>query len=456
MKIGFIGLGKMGAPMAHNLLKAGNDLTVYDVMPEAVAALCADGAKAATSIPEVSAGMDVVITMVQTGKQVSDVCLGDAGIFRYIPSSALYLDCSSIDIVTTKSLHEEAKNRLAQIFDKEEFKSFGGIVYDKKIPVLQNFQETIEEMEEEIENHTGYLESTYVNPARKELYKENLKTLKKIIALLRSEKAGIKNSLFNKLLGGLGISKGGKLTYAETLVYVYLHSKISGIKKLEKYEYCVVDEGQDLSAMEYLFLNELVLYGRMCVFGDLNQGFAENGVQDWGTVVEVVDGAKNASKFELDTNYRSTKQIIDFATDILAPYTKTYLPKSINRMGEQPRIIGSVSLPAVLSKEVVIENGRPKKSVGIICFNRDLIELARVAIESIGISKDSLVLLDAKKRITYLPNGVYLTHFDDCKGLEFNKVIVLGFDLGQVKTFADAKKAFVAVTRAMNELVVIS
>ena len=125
-------------------------------------------------------------------------------------------------------------------------------------------------------------------------------------------------------------------------------------------------------------------------------------------------------------------------------------------MGEQPRIIGSVSLPAVLSKEVVIENGRPKKSVGIICFNRDLIELARVAIESIGISKDSLVLLDAKKRITYLPNGVYLTHFDDCKGLEFNKVIVLGFDLGQVKTFADAKKAFVAVTRAMNELVVIS
>src|SRR3990167_10462934 len=109
MKIGFIGLGKMGAPMAHNLLKAGNDLTVYDVMPEAVAALCADGAKAATSIPEVSAGMDVVITMVQTGKQVSDVCLGDAGIFRYIPSSALYIDCSSIDIVTTKSLHEEAK-----------------------------------------------------------------------------------------------------------------------------------------------------------------------------------------------------------------------------------------------------------------------------------------------------------------------------------------------------------
>lgn len=110
MKIGFIGLGKMGAPMAHNLLKAGNDVTVYDVMPEAVNALTADGAKAAATIRDVAAGRDAVITMVQTGKQVSDLCLGDAGIFKHIPASALYLDCSSIDIVTTKLLHAEAGN----------------------------------------------------------------------------------------------------------------------------------------------------------------------------------------------------------------------------------------------------------------------------------------------------------------------------------------------------------
>ena len=82
MKIGFIGLGKMGAPMAHNLLKAGMDLTVFDVMPEAVQALVADGAKAASSIQDLSTGMDVVITMVQTGQQVSDLCLGESGIFK--------------------------------------------------------------------------------------------------------------------------------------------------------------------------------------------------------------------------------------------------------------------------------------------------------------------------------------------------------------------------------------
>jgi 3-hydroxyisobutyrate dehydrogenase len=109
MKIGFIGLGKMGAPMAQNLLKAGFDVTVYDVMPDAVKALSTSGAKPAHTHKEAAAGMDVVITMVQTGQQVSDLCHGDGGIFKHIPTTALYIDCSSIDIVTTKSLHAEAK-----------------------------------------------------------------------------------------------------------------------------------------------------------------------------------------------------------------------------------------------------------------------------------------------------------------------------------------------------------
>ncbi len=109
MKIGFIGLGKMGAPMAQNFIKAGMEVTVYDVMPPAVAALKAEGAIAAHSVQEAASNQDVVLTMVQTGKQVSDLCLGADGIFQYIPRKALYIDCSSIDIVTSKALHTEAE-----------------------------------------------------------------------------------------------------------------------------------------------------------------------------------------------------------------------------------------------------------------------------------------------------------------------------------------------------------
>lgn len=107
MKIGFIGLGRMGAPMARNFHRAGMEVTVYDVVPEAVAAFCKEGGKAAKTVAEAVRDKDLVITMVQTGKQVSELCHGD-GIFKNIAKDALYCDCSSIDIVTTQQLHKEA------------------------------------------------------------------------------------------------------------------------------------------------------------------------------------------------------------------------------------------------------------------------------------------------------------------------------------------------------------
>jgi 3-hydroxyisobutyrate dehydrogenase len=109
MKIGFIGLGHMGTPMALNLLKAGMQVTAYDVVSEAVTTLVKSGAKAAQTIKEAAANQDVVITMVQTGKQVSDICRGEDGIFKHIHKSALYIDCSSIDMATAKQVHAVAE-----------------------------------------------------------------------------------------------------------------------------------------------------------------------------------------------------------------------------------------------------------------------------------------------------------------------------------------------------------
>jgi 3-hydroxyisobutyrate dehydrogenase len=107
--IGFVGLGHMGNPMARNLLKAGISLYVYDVMPANVDALVAHGAKAAASIKELASHCDVVITMVQTSQQVTDICLQPDGIFQHLKSGALYIDCSSIDIEASQSLHAKAK-----------------------------------------------------------------------------------------------------------------------------------------------------------------------------------------------------------------------------------------------------------------------------------------------------------------------------------------------------------
>jgi 3-hydroxyisobutyrate dehydrogenase len=107
--IAFIGLGHMGRPMAHNLLKAGFKVQVYDAMPKAAETLKDQGAVVAHSVLEVIRLADVVVTMVQTGQQVSELCLGADGIFAHIKPNTLYMDCSSIDIVTTRSLHQEAE-----------------------------------------------------------------------------------------------------------------------------------------------------------------------------------------------------------------------------------------------------------------------------------------------------------------------------------------------------------
>jgi 3-hydroxyisobutyrate dehydrogenase len=117
MKIAFIGLGHMGKPMAKNLLKAGFSLSVYDVVPEVMQTLILEGAKGAASLREVVEDADVVITMLQTGNQVKEVCLGEEGLFAHLKKNALYIDSSSIEIHITRELHAEAQNRSIAAID---------------------------------------------------------------------------------------------------------------------------------------------------------------------------------------------------------------------------------------------------------------------------------------------------------------------------------------------------
>lgn len=116
-KIGFIGLGHMGNPMAHNLLKAGYELHVYDVVPAAVQAMVSDGAKSAQSIAQLTQAVDVIITSLQTSEQVETVCLSAEGIFANAAADKMIIDCSSIDITETRKLHEAADKRQLAMVD---------------------------------------------------------------------------------------------------------------------------------------------------------------------------------------------------------------------------------------------------------------------------------------------------------------------------------------------------
>lgn len=95
-KIGFIGLGIMGKPMAKNLIQAGYDLTVYDIFPDPIEELVEAGATGAESCAEVASSTDVVITMVQDGPQAKQAILGEGGIIEGASEGDLVVDMSSI------------------------------------------------------------------------------------------------------------------------------------------------------------------------------------------------------------------------------------------------------------------------------------------------------------------------------------------------------------------------
>lgn len=116
-KIGFIGLGHMGNPMVMNLLAQGHQVHVYDIVTASMSSLVAKGAIAAYSPAEVAKDAEFVFTMLQSGEQVSDACLGAQGIFTHFAENALYIDCSSIALITSRLLHQEARARGIAMLD---------------------------------------------------------------------------------------------------------------------------------------------------------------------------------------------------------------------------------------------------------------------------------------------------------------------------------------------------
>lgn len=107
--IGFVGLGHMGLPMAINLVKAGYKVTGYDLQQSALEEFSAAGGLVANNLHDISQDKDILITMLQTGQQLSHVCLGIDGLFNKAKNGALFIDCSTIDVKTSREIHRSAK-----------------------------------------------------------------------------------------------------------------------------------------------------------------------------------------------------------------------------------------------------------------------------------------------------------------------------------------------------------
>ena len=157
MRIAFIGLGNMGAPMAANLIKAGHAVAGFDLAKTALDGLIAAGGRAAASIAESAAEAELVVTMLPAGAQVRAVYEGAGGILAAASAGTLLIDCSTIDVVTARDVAESAT---ARGFDMLDAPVSGGVAgaaaasltfmvggsaagFARALPVLQAIGKTI-------------------------------------------------------------------------------------------------------------------------------------------------------------------------------------------------------------------------------------------------------------------------------------------------------------------------
>jgi 2-hydroxy-3-oxopropionate reductase len=151
-KIGFIGLGIMGKPMSKNLIKAGHELVVYDVVPAAVQDVVAAGAKAADSSKAVAQQCSLIITIVPNSPHVKAAILGPNGVLEGAKAGSLVVDMSSIDPTVSKEVGAELAKKNIRFLDAPvsggEPKAIDGTLsimvggkkadFDEALPILKS------------------------------------------------------------------------------------------------------------------------------------------------------------------------------------------------------------------------------------------------------------------------------------------------------------------------------
>ena len=107
--VGFIGVGNMGGPMAANLAKAGHAVTAFDLSQQHLQrAANQHGVSAAASAVAAVGGADVIITMLPAGTDVKNVYLNQGRVLDAAAEGALLIDCSTIDVASSREVHQAA------------------------------------------------------------------------------------------------------------------------------------------------------------------------------------------------------------------------------------------------------------------------------------------------------------------------------------------------------------
>lgn len=208
-KIGFIGLGIMGKPMAKNLLKAGYKLVILDLNQSSMDELVSMGAEKSTNPKEVGAKCEFIITMLPNSPHVKEVVLGKNGLLESLKEGSVFIDMSSISPIVSRELYQKLEGIGVEMLDAPvsggEPKAIDGTlsvmaggkkdVFDRCYPILKAMAGSVV--------HTGSIGAGNVTKlANQIIVALNIAAMSE--ALVLATKAGVEPELvYQAIRGGL-------------------------------------------------------------------------------------------------------------------------------------------------------------------------------------------------------------------------------------------------------------
>lgn len=233
---------------------------------------------------------------------------------------------------------------------------------------------------------------------------------------------------------------------------VYLKGRIRGWKEDRQLDHVVIDEAQDFSPFQVELLKLLTRENSFTILGDLSQGIhAYAGIHDWEELTEVFDPHPVTYQV-LETSYRSTREIIEFANEVIQKVgTPAALARPVFRSGAPVLVEEAPQAAARVKAHVERLQGENLASIAVLVRTEAAAITMKKALEGLGLEPELILphQSEYKGGLSVVPS--YLV-----KGLEFDAVIVADADaVGYGLSSRDAKLLYVACTRALHELVIL-
>ncbi|EMT54056.1 hypothetical protein I532_00580 [Brevibacillus borstelensis AK1] len=236
---------------------------------------------------------------------------------------------------------------------------------------------------------------------------------------------------------------------------IYLRHLIEGLEQADHFDHSVVDEAQDLSALEIAVIGLVTKRHSLTVVGDIAQGIhAYRGLQSWEELLEGVFQQPRGVYYTLAQSYRSTIEIMKCANEVLRKINlpETIMAKPVLRHGEKPLLASWDGKELPVKNLVQLVNDYRQEGFQSIAIVAKTAGASKKAYKSLKASIEGLKLLGSKD--TQFPGGVVVMPAYLTKGLQFDVVILLNIE-EYLDNEWDTKLLYVAMTRPVHRLFMI-